>query len=96
MAFEEWAHDSQKFANVFGSKVEINADSEIISTIYVTQLGKKGNQLRRYKFNTAFPVNVGDIALSYGDTDTIESFTVEMAYQYYEIQETATRGLTDE
>lgn len=96
VAFEEWAHDIQNFANVFGNKVEINADSEIISTIYVTQLGKKGNQLRRYKFNTAFPVNVGDIALSYGDTDTIESFTVEMAYQYYEIQETATRGLTDE
>ena len=56
------AHDIQNFANVFGNKVEINARfGDHLSTIYVTQLGKKGNQLRRYKFNTAFPVNVGDI-----------------------------------
>jgi hypothetical protein len=61
----------------------------------VTQLGKKGNELRRYKFITAFPTQVSDIALSYGDSDTIESFTVTMAYQYYEIEKAATRELKD-
>jgi hypothetical protein len=96
IGFEEWTHDIQKFANVFGNKVEINNDSDIISTVFVTQLGKKGNQLRRYKFVTAFPTQVSDIALSYGDSDTIESFTVTMAYQYYEIEEAATRKLKDE
>jgi len=96
VAFENWAHDIQNFANVFGNKVEINAESEIISEVKVTQLGKKGNELRRYKFHTAFPTSVSDIALSYGDTDTIEQFTVNMAYQYYDIEKTAgTEALVD-
>ena len=95
VGFENWCHEIQQFGNVFGNKVRIDASSSIIADLKVTQLGKEGNHLRRYVFHSAFPTNVSDIALSYGDTDTIEQFTVNMAYQFYDIEETATPKLVD-
>ena len=39
--------------------------------------------LRTYKFYDIFPTNVGEIALSYDNTDDIEEFTVDFQVQYW-------------
>lgn len=52
----------------------------------VTQLDRNNNPLKLYKLVGAFPIDLSDIALSYGDNDTIETYTVTFQYQHYETQ----------
>ena len=49
----------------------------------VTQLDRNNNPLKFYTIHSAFPVDMSDIALSYGDNDTIETYTVTFQYQHY-------------
>lgn len=56
------------------------------STAIVTQFGKAGNQLRRYRFNGIFPTEISSIELDWENTDTIENFSVTWAYDWYEIE----------
>lgn len=51
----------------------------------VTQFGKTGNRLRRYKFYGMFPTNLAEIPLDWNTTDTIEEYTCEFAYQWWEV-----------
>jgi hypothetical protein len=41
--------------------------------------------LRSYKFYDIWPTNIGEIALSYDTTDTIETFDVTFKVQYFTI-----------
>ena len=52
--------------------------------LYVTQLNRNNQPLKQYKIVNAFPIDIGDIALSFGDNDTIETFTVTFQYQHFE------------
>ena len=45
--------------------------------------------LRSYKFFDVFPITVGEIALSYDTTDTLEEFDVTFRYQYFTIGNSA-------
>lgn len=49
----------------------------------VTQLDRNNNPLIDYIFHDAYPVNVSEIALNYGDGATIEEFTVQFAYNFW-------------
>jgi hypothetical protein len=49
----------------------------------ITQYGKTGNELKKYKFVGMFPVDLTPIALDWGSNDTIEEFDVTFAYQYW-------------
>ena len=40
--------------------------------------------LKQYRFYGAFPTLVSAIDLSYENTDSIEEFTVELQYQWYD------------
>lgn len=60
----------------------------------VTQFGKTGNVLRRYKFTGLFPVNISSIDLDWEANDQIENFNVTFAYDWYEIDAGQT-GLID-
>ena len=42
------------------------------------------NIAARYNFNGIFPTNIGQIDLSYDQTDTIEEFTVEFQVQWWD------------
>jgi hypothetical protein len=53
------------------------------ANITVTQLDRNNNPLKIYTLASAFPVDVSDIALNYGDNDTIETYTVTFQYQHY-------------
>lgn len=50
----------------------------------VLQFSKDGRQLKKYKFVGMFPTDVAQIDLDWGSNDTIEEYTVNFAYQYWE------------
>jgi len=51
--------------------------------INVTQLDRNNNPLKLYTLHSAFPVDISDIALSFGDNDTIETYTCTFQFQHY-------------
>ena len=51
----------------------------------VTQFGKTGNILSRYKFEGLFPIQVSNIELDWEATDQIEMFNVTFAYDWYTV-----------
>ena len=50
----------------------------------VTQFGKQGNSLKKYKFVGLFPTDVAAIDVDWGSNDTIEEFSVTLTYQWWE------------
>ncbi len=50
----------------------------------VIQFSKDGRQLKKYKFVGMFPTDIAQIDLDWGSNDTIEEYTVNFAYQYWE------------
>jgi hypothetical protein len=57
----------------------------------VTQYGKGGQRIKRYRFVGMFPTDISQIDLDWGSNDTIEEYTVNFAYQYWE---SVDRGVT--
>jgi len=50
----------------------------------VRQYGKGGNTLKKYKFIGLFPTDLSTIDVDWGSNDTIEEFTVNLSYQWWE------------
>jgi hypothetical protein len=50
----------------------------------VTQFGKAGDVLKKYKFVGLFPTDVTPIDVDWGSNDTIEEFSVTLTYQWWE------------
>jgi len=50
----------------------------------VTQFGKAGNSLKKYKFVGLFPTDLSQIDVDWGSNDTIEEFSVTLAYQWWD------------
>jgi hypothetical protein len=50
----------------------------------VTQFGKSGSTLKRYKFIGMFPTDITPIDVDWGANDTIEEFSVTFSYQWWE------------
>ena len=55
----------------------------------VTQYGKSGQELKKYKFVGLFPIDVAPIDLDWSSNDTIEEYSVSFAYQYWESNTTS-------
>jgi hypothetical protein len=53
----------------------------------VTQFGKNGNTLKKYKFIGLFPTDLTPIDVDWGSNDTIEEFTVTLTFQWWEALE---------
>lgn len=49
----------------------------------VIQYGKKGDEVKTYKFVGMFPVDIAPIDLDWGSNDSIEEYSVTFAYQYW-------------
>jgi hypothetical protein len=81
---EQWHNQ----INSLQTNLNLNADSSpsnYKSTALVTQYGKSGDELRRYKFNGIFPTEISTIDLDWDSTDQIENFSVTFAYDWFEI-----------
>ncbi len=49
----------------------------------VTQFGKVGNIIKKYKFIGLFPSDITPIDVDWGANDTIEEFSVNLSYQWW-------------
>ena len=99
-AFEEWTQQIANLDDNMGStnpssymvnaKVfQLGRGSELNST---TNAGDSNVVLKEYEFIDIFPINVGQIDVSYENTDTIEEYTVEFAVQSYKVKGAGTEG----
>ena len=96
-AFERWSNVMSRLDDATG----VTNPTSYMTDGYVQQLGRgdsigaTGNEggessvLRSYKFFDVFPITVGEIALSYDTTDTLEEFDVTFRYQYFTIGNSA-------
>ena len=99
-AFEEWTQQIANLDDNMGStnpssymvnaKVfQLGRGSELNST---TNAGDSNVVLKEYEFIDIFPINVGQIDVSYENTDTIEEYTVEFAVQSYNVKGAGVAG----
>ena len=78
-AFETWQSGIQRYAATNG--LTNPADYQVELEIH--QLDRNGATLKTYKFSDAFPVEIGQIQLDYGQGNEIESFDVTFRYNYF-------------
>ncbi|NBP03176.1 MAG: hypothetical protein EBU90_24345 [Proteobacteria bacterium] len=55
----------------------------------VTQYGKAGQELKKYKFVGLFPLDLAPIDLNWASNDEIEEYSVTFAYQWWETDTTS-------
>ena len=81
---ENWHNKlNERVLNTRSSQYALAKNYKIDAT--VTQLDPQRNVLKRYKFVGAFPISVGDIALSWADNNAIETFPVTFQYDYWDV-----------
>ena len=55
---------------------------------FIDHLDRNGNTLKSYTLRGAFPTNISEIALDYGNNNAVETFDVTFRYQYFETDTT--------
>lgn len=88
-AMEKWHHVLNHPSENRRDRRVPNVDTGYGTDAYVTQFGKAGAVLKRYKFIGLFPVDISAIELNWGSNDQLEEFGVTFAYQYWETLNTA-------
>lgn len=88
--FEKWMEAIQLY-DENATEIDYGVAVAAASTDYlrymkdmkVTQLDRRGNAVRSYKFYDCWPSNISSIDLDFGSNDAIEEFTVELQVQYW-------------
>jgi len=93
-AFEDWMSGLNSHVGNLRNPAFIKGDGGYQQDGYVTQFGKTGDVIKRYKFVGLFPLDIGPIELDWGSNDTIEEYAVTFAYQWWESDTTDTVGNT--
>ena len=78
-AMEKWSEKIQNHNFALGATLL----EDYFSDGYVRQLDRDATVLRTYAFRGVWPMNVGEISLSFGDQDTYEKYDVEFCVQYW-------------
>lgn len=86
-AFERWMNGINSHYFNLRDPLAL-APFDYTSDATVTQYGKTGNELKRYKFIGMFPTDVTPIDVDWGSNDTIEEFSVTLSYQWWESEAT--------
>jgi hypothetical protein len=76
---EEWMAG----LNDLESNTGVLTPAEYQADIIVQHLDRNEDVLATYKLFDAFPINMSEIALQYGQNDVIEEFTVTFNYSHY-------------
>lgn len=79
-AIERWMNGINSHSANTGLTTPISYEADL----KVDQLDRNGDVIKNYTFRGAFPSDLSEITLGYGDNDTIERFTCTWAYQYFE------------
>ena len=83
-AFERWMNGMNNMTDNEG----LTNPNDYQVDGFIDHLDRDGNSIKQYVFRGAFPTSLGDIALAYETSNTIESFDVTLAYQYFETDTT--------
>ena len=77
--FENW------IAGISANQVNIGATnpSDYMADMWVYQLNRDGQRTKTYRLVDCWPKSISNIELNAETTDTIQTFTVEMEYQYW-------------
>jgi hypothetical protein len=79
-AIEEWMNTiNNNVSNTSGSFSPL----DYYRDLRITQLDRKEQKGKSYRFVNAYPINVSAIEMNYETNNAIEDFTVEFAYQYW-------------
>lgn len=78
--FEDWSNQINQLA---GNLKLLPANSYKSTDATVTQFSKDGSKIRAYQFVGIFPISVGAMGLDWDSTNTIQTFDVTFAYDYW-------------
>jgi len=87
-AVENWMNSINSNAGNIRSGAALNNTSYTVDA-EVTQFGKTGGALKKYKFVGLFPIDLAPIDLDWGSNDAIEEYSVTFAYQHWETDTTS-------
>ena len=87
-AVENWMNSINSNAGNVRSGAALNNTSYTVDA-EVTQYGKTGGSLKKYKFVGLFPIDLAPIDLDWGSNDAIEEYSVTFAYQHWETDTTS-------
>jgi hypothetical protein len=87
-ALESWMNALNSHASNVRDSGAVNPSSYSVDA-EVTQFGKAGNVLKKYKFVGMFPVDIAPIDLDWQTNDTIEEYSTTFAFQYWESDTTS-------
>ncbi len=79
-AFERWMNGINNMTDNEG--LTNPADYQVDA--FVDQLDRNGATIKSYTLRGAFPTNLSTIELSYATNDAVETYTIELNYQYFE------------
>lgn len=83
-AFEQWVNGlNDPVLNVRNPLATI-VDGGYGADAQVIHYGKSGNIIKTYNIIGMFPVDVSPIEVDWGQNDTVEEFTVTLAFQYWQ------------
>ena len=85
-AFERWMNGMNSHALNVRNPAAATPNGYTVDA-GVTQFGKGGNTLKKYKFIGVFPTDLSPIDVDWGSNDVIEEFTVTLSYQWWESAE---------
>lgn len=84
-ALEEWMDRMSGASSAVSQYRGGSSDGGYTTTLATTQFGRQGDRLRTYQFMGAFPTSLAAIPLGWDDSDTIETYTCEFTYQWWEV-----------
>ena len=79
-AMERWSNGINDLADNTG----VIAPADYQTDLTVEQLDRDDTVLKTYIFRSAYPLTIGDIALSSEEAGALETFEVTWRYQHYE------------
>ena len=87
-ALESWMNSINSHTTNVRNAAAVNPSTYSVDA-EVTQYGKAGQELKKYKLVGLFPVDVAPIDLDWGSNDSIEEYATTFAFQYWESDTTS-------
>ena len=83
-ATENWMN--QMNSHESNTSLTAGSSSDLFGTLAITHYGRNQSEIGSgaWTFKNIFPVALGEIALDWGSNDTIEEFTIDFAYDWWE------------
>ena len=84
-ALEEWMDRMSGVSSAVSQYRGGSSDGGYTTKLTTTQFGRQGDRLRSYDWIGAFPTEIAAIPLSWEGPDTIEEYTCQFQYQWWEV-----------